>query len=481
MLGLIAGSTLNSVKQESLQAVSGSFDSIRDAGGFWSTLFPETGFSVIMQFIIVVGILWYGLGQAKESGTFGGKLVVGWAESTKKWVEGKAKTAMKAAPKTIGGAIYTGADKLSKGRLDTGFSQFKASQLDKLEKKAVIGRMLGGAGTRFAAQQKALSEATSKSAKLRPNDIEERLKQTAFTPEGMAERAGMIKNLIDKGQFSLDQKPEFKDQWLSMLQTFQNSGGNVVDLIKKRPDLASNEDVQKMIGRDPNAPPPVKAKWNNISTLATPEDKEKEIHGILNADIFKTAADISGIQKESFDMKGKLDPSQLAQYNDIESRTGGINETKTNRETEAERNAREIKDLENQLAEAKRLNTGGVNNAQITNLEHIIEGLASAEKTMMENYNREMKTLMTEQINISGRVGQKMLLDFLTKQAEKDGTLTTGNLNSLASKNKAAHLELMKYLSVMAPGMKGRWKESIHKQVITNETLNTMPDPAATP
>ncbi|MDP3800206.1 MAG: hypothetical protein Q8Q90_02165 [bacterium] len=477
MLGLIAGSTFNSLKQESIQAISGSnFESIQAAGGFWETLFPSTGFSVIMQFILVIGILWYGLGQAQKSGTMGGKLVVGWAEGTKKWVEGKAKTAMKAAPRTIGGAIYTGADKLSKGRLDTGFSQFKASQLDKLEKKAVIGRMLGGAGTRFAAQQKELGDAAGKSAKLRPNDIEERLKQTAFTPEGMAERAGMIKNLIDKGQFSLDQKPEFKDQWLSMLQTFQNSGGNVVDLIKKRPDLALNENVQKMIGKDANAPQ-VKDKWNEISTKKTPEDKELAIHKILNEDIFKTAADIAGIQKESFDTKGKLKDSELIQYNDIASRPGGIDELKTKRETEAEKSDKEIKKLESQLTEARKQDNG----SEITRLESLIEGMASAEKNMMENYNRDMKTLMTEQISISGKTGQKMLLDFLTKQAEKDGTLTTGNLNSLASKNKAAHLELMKYLSIMAPGMKGKWKESIHKQVITNETLNTMPDPSAAP
>ncbi|MDP3764715.1 MAG: hypothetical protein Q8Q95_03800 [bacterium] len=466
MLGLIAGSTFNSLEQSTINDISGSnFDSLRDAGGFWEVLFPSTGFSVIMQFILVIGILWYGLEQAKASGTYGGKLVVGWAEQGRKWAEGKLKT----SPRLVGGTALRMADRLAgTGAATRGI----ARGLEYLEKKPLIGRAIGGAGTRFAAQQKALNDAAGKTAKLRPNDIEVKLKQAAFTPEGLAERAGLIKNLIDKGQFTLDQKPEFEKEWLSMLQTFQNFGGSVVDLIKKRPDLALNENVQKMIGRDVNAPPPVQAKWNKISTLATPEAKEADIHKILNEDIFKTSADIAGIQKEAFDTKGKLDPVQLTQYDRI---GGDMKTRKETHETDIESNNREIKELEIQLAAARNQN----NAADITRLEHIIEGLASAEENLMRNYTVEMKDLMTQQIQVSGRTGQKMLLDFLAKESEKAGTMTQGNLNSLASKNKAAHLELMKYLSLVAPGMKGKWKDSIYKQVITNETLNTMPDPLA--
>ena len=182
-----------------------------DVGSFWSIIFPETLFASVMQFIVVVGILFMGLAQAKKLGDEGTKMMMSGIGKAQSWGAGKLKgVGVKAGVggfRGLKGIPMRVADKYTDG----GATRRLAEGREWLEKKPLIGRAVGGPGTRFAAQQKALSTSADKFKNLRPNDIEARLKQAALTPQGLADRAGMIQALVDKGQFTLNEKPEFKD------------------------------------------------------------------------------------------------------------------------------------------------------------------------------------------------------------------------------------------------------------------------------
>ncbi|MEK7629266.1 MAG: hypothetical protein AAB394_01945 [Patescibacteria group bacterium] len=284
MLGLIAGSTFNSLEQNTIQAVSGSnFNSIKAAGGFWETLFPSTGFSVVMQFVIVIGILWYGLEQAKASGTYGGKLVVGWAESTKKWAEGKVKAGIKAIPGT---AMKT-VDRKTGGAVSKGIDR----GIERLETMPGVGRMIGGPGARFQRQQKELKNAEGKLKGLRPQDLRAILNQVSITPEGQARRAAALSQLADKGQL--------KDEDKKHIQDFQAAGGNIKDLLERRLDWAFDEMIQGMMAKDFNFPA-VSEAWKKVAEEASDSTARFQAAAKAIQDIIpKKPEDLANLQKEA--------------------------------------------------------------------------------------------------------------------------------------------------------------------------------------
>jgi hypothetical protein len=461
-LGLLAGASFQ-----------GSEFGGPDVGGFWSVIFPETLFASVLQFIVVVVILFIGLSQAGKLSGVGSKTMMSGIGAAQKWGVGKMKKAGVGGLKLAGGAPKMVTDKLTDGAASRGL--FKGREW--LEKQRLIGRAVGGPGTAFAAKQKALKESAAKFSNLRPNDIEARLKQTALTPQALADRAGMIKALIDKGQFTIDTKPEFEKTWKNMLQTFQNSGGNLTDLIKRRPDLATNANVQQMITQDVNASPTTKKDWQEVIDAKDTVEKEVKIQEIFNKDIFKTSSDMAGIQREAFDSKGKLKGAELIEYNDLEDKK--IVERQS-REMESERTEEKIKENEEGMRAAR---TRG---EDITPFVEEIRKLKESEAKSIDAYMKKMNELMTKQIQVTQKAGQdksgqKMLLEFIAKQSSVEGTMTVGNLNSLSSKNKAAHLEVLKYLRYLAPGNRGVWKESIYKHVVAGEVSNTMVDQTSQP
>ncbi|MEK7500717.1 MAG: hypothetical protein AAB642_01160 [Patescibacteria group bacterium] len=458
-LGMLTAATLNSV--DFLTAA-------KDVGGFWGTIISTIPISMIMQYIVVVSILFYGLTISQSWGASGAKMMLDVANKSKGWALGKTKTGLKKAAKAVPGTALRVADKYTGGAASRGL----AAGLEKLEKAPLIGRAIGGAGARFARQQKDLKETAGKFSGLRPSDIEARIKQAALTPEGLKERAGMIKALIEKGEFSLDQKDEFKDTWLKHLQTYQAQGGNLVDLLKKRPDLATNADIQTMISRDVNASPNVKAKWNGVATETNTDEKENKITRILNEDVIKTAADFAGIQKEAVDMKGKLDPADNTAFEALERDKKALQEIQ---EDFLKTNDDLIKKLGAQIGEAQKAGQ------DYSNLARDMANAERDRKTTMENYIRDTQNLTGKQAQISGRGGQRMFMDFVTNQLKKDGFLYGGSLNSLASKNKGAHIEMLKYLKPLAPGLKDELKEDVYKHITAGLVANTMIEPTAAP
>lgn len=437
---------------------------ISDVGGWWAAVLPETTISTIMQFLVVVALLWLGLDQAGKAGSAGGNMVVKWAGGAKNWALGKITGGVKGGFKAIPGTPLRVADRFTGG----GASRQLAKGLGWMEKKPGIGRAIGGPGAAYVRQQAVLKATAGKFEKLRPSDIEARLKQTAFTPEGLAERAGMVQTLINKGQFTLDTKDEFRDVWKNYLQTFQNMGGSVVDLIKKRPDLALDAGIQQMIVKDINAPPPVKTKWKEVTDDTNIVTKEEKIKKILDEDIFKTAADFGGIQKESFDMKGKLTGADKNKYEQLEREKA----------QEKERWDTENKLYQERMEALKAEITATRNRGEdYSNLQIQFEAYKENEKRSIQTYTTNIKKLQDQQIQTTGKVGQKLLLDFIAEQSKISGTMTAGNLNSLSSKNKAGYLEVLKHLKSVSPGMEGQWKDSIYRHVVAGEVINTMPDP----
>ncbi len=236
MLGLIAGSTFNSLKQESIRDISGSnFESIQAAGGFWETLFPSTGFSVIMQFIIVIGILWYGLGQAQKSGTMGGKLVVGWAESTKKWAENKAKTSAKLAGSSLTrGLLFKKGEGGERKEMRTPVSStFKS--LSKIP-GVRIGTGMAAAGIQaLSEQKKKIVEGHEGNLKKMSSDV----LRSMFPALSADEQAAAIRILADKGQLEMMNKNDV------IAQRLKKSPKDLTDDEKK---LELDADEKKKIG-----------------------------------------------------------------------------------------------------------------------------------------------------------------------------------------------------------------------------------------
>ncbi len=97
-LGALVGSTLGATDFNLFA---------KDVGGFWDWLIPTTLFSTIMQFIVVITILFMGLNKANSWGISGAKMMVAAAEKGQKWAKDQAKTyGKRAAGRLAEKALY---------------------------------------------------------------------------------------------------------------------------------------------------------------------------------------------------------------------------------------------------------------------------------------------------------------------------------------------------------------------------------------
>ncbi len=78
-LGLITGATF----------MGSDFTRTRDVGSAWENILPETPIAAIMQFIVVVFILFMGLATAQRWGLSGANTMMKVAQDSKKWATGK--------------------------------------------------------------------------------------------------------------------------------------------------------------------------------------------------------------------------------------------------------------------------------------------------------------------------------------------------------------------------------------------------------
>lgn len=273
-LGTLAGSTLSGTDFERFS---------KDVGGFWGTFLPTTLFSSIMQFIVVVFILFMGLNMANSWSNGAGEAMVKLAGDGQKWAKQKAWKGAKALPGT---AIKT-ADRFAGGRIQRSLDAGR----ERLEKAPLIGRAIGGPGARFARQQKALKDAEVKLKNLRPQDLRATLNQVAITPEGQARRAAALSQLADKGKLEDGDK--------KYIQDFQAAGGNIKNLLERRLDWAFDEMIQGMMAKDFNFPEVARA-WKEIANLASGSDKRlTEVKKAIQDIIPKKPEDMAKLQKDT--------------------------------------------------------------------------------------------------------------------------------------------------------------------------------------
>ncbi|MBI2052293.1 MAG: hypothetical protein HYT38_01265 [Candidatus Sungbacteria bacterium] len=272
-LAILAGATFNSSGFESIANAD-------DLGGFWSTILPETFFSTIMQFLVVVALLWIGLDQAGKAGTIGGNMVVKWAGGAQKWALGKVKSGAKSLPGT--------AVKLADRKTGGAASRFMSGAFEKLEKTSVIGRAMGGPGAHAARQKKILDLEKGKISKLRPQDLKAIVDQAAVTPQGMARRAAAISLLAEKNQLD--------DNHIKYLQSYATAGGNMKDVLEHRLDWSFNENIQKIMAQTAG---PDQARWLQI-TQETGTAKDELLKGLIKEKLIPTKTeDFAKLQKQA--------------------------------------------------------------------------------------------------------------------------------------------------------------------------------------
>ena len=258
-----------------------------DVGSFWSIIFPETLFASVMQFIVVVGILFMGLAQAKKLGDEGTKMMMSGIGKAQSWGAGKLKGAGVGGFRAAKGLPMRAADKITDGAATRGLTTGR----EWLEKRAVIGRALGGPGAAFQRQQKMLTEEKGKLSKLRPQDLEAIIKQTAATPQGLARRAAALSTLADKNQL--------KDPHKAYLQSFVNSGGNMKDILDHRPDWAFDRNVQNIMAKNPSLPPQLKDQWKGIASEQNNDQMLIKVGELITTKLLGKAEDFAKIQKEA--------------------------------------------------------------------------------------------------------------------------------------------------------------------------------------
>lgn len=467
-LAILTGATFGST----------GFDSIANAddlGGFWSALLPETFFSTIMQFLVVVSLLWLGLDQAGKAGSAGGNMVVKWAGGAQKWALGK----MKAAPKFLGGAAYRGANKTAGGRISRGLG----TGIDWLEKKPLIGRAIGGPGARFQRQQKDLKDAEGKLKGLRQQDLRVILNQAAVTPEGQARRAAALSQLADKGQLKDEDRKHVKD--------FQAAGGNLNDIIKKRLDWTLDEQIQQMMAGDLNNTK-MAGDWSKVTAEKEPAKRLAAVKKLIRGEyIPKKPGELADIQKDAIDAK----------------ESDGIKEKKKILRLNAERSIeqldkqldKQVEDIQKVIGDEKELiRVEKAKGAEadkkfitkresiITEREATIENINDLRKESRNEYIGELDKLEQEEAEKLGRENQKIIRELILDEFKEEGRLYAASLNSLAGKNPGVYQELaINYLKYRAVGMKEELKKDVYRHLISGPMAaiaeETPPPATATP
>ncbi len=242
-LGIVAGATFNSIEIKTTQNGGEGIGGITSAGGVWEALFPSTTFSVIMQFILVVGILWAGLEQAQKTGLAGGKLVVGWAESTRKWAEGKAIGAGKAASGYAFGKARTAAS----GLAQRGLLKEDKGERTKLRDSLVSGMQLPVIGGLFGKALKA-PLALAEQRKKQIEDLEKKLDSQSNQMLELDWKAAdlnkrtAIANIFNKRNYLNRTKDFIKDD-LGDVMKLSVSLGTGKELMMAAPNIAIENNI----------------------------------------------------------------------------------------------------------------------------------------------------------------------------------------------------------------------------------------------
>lgn len=232
-LGLLAGSTASNA------FFSQGADLIEQTGSIW-TQFASS----VLQYIVVVFIMFMGLSTAASWGLQGAGTMMGLAGSAKNAALGYLKGGALGAARLAGKAAMvapkaakTGLERSPIGRAVDRFQE-------RLERVPLVGRALGGPGALMAQKQKRLEEAKKETSNKRTEDLRTTVNQAVLDQGGLARRAAAMSELAKRGQL--------QDEDARHLPDFQTAGGDMREIMRTRPDFAFRPDVQSLIAVDTN-------------------------------------------------------------------------------------------------------------------------------------------------------------------------------------------------------------------------------------
>lgn len=461
-LSMIVGTTF--------QRSDGPFTNIGTSASAWSRVFPDTAFSVILQFLVVLSFLGYGIAQAGKTGTAGGAMAVKWAGQGKNWAMGKMKAGGKTTGKfavgatagVAGGAAVRAADR-------TGLTRGLAQGRDWLEKQPLIGKALGGPGAGRRAKEEKLKKDARAYTNFTPKDLEDTLKQTPITSADFAKQAAAAKALIDKDNFSLHDNPDFQKngKWLKMLQNLQNKGGNISDLLISEPGLMFDGNLQNMLAQDPNNPAMAK-KWQDV-IAASGRGKEELIEKLFNEDVYKSASDFARMK---VDRKGKLSKDESDRFDGIEGEKTTAMEKRYEEEKLAKRKTEALE------AEIGRLESKGQDSMRE---EAELDMLRDQEREAIRRYTATIKDCNTRQVAITKRFAQDKIIQFVIDGLRMGGGLYAGHMSAMLSKSKKNYVGLTKELKFQSLGEGKELKDGVKNQLFAGLVANSIIAPTEPP
>ncbi len=201
-LGLLTGSTF---------AGADISQGVKDVGG-WGYILPETFLSAIMQFIVVISILFIGLSSSQKWGASGAEKMMKFAKDGQKWATGKVTSKAKMAAGSLAKkALYDdkGNARAGIGLANRGLQKISGVPIAGGALGFLGGKALGGAlaiPSKLIDQRKKVIE--DEEGKVKKNSTQTiRLTFSALSAEG---QAAALRVLADRGDIEINSEDDIK-------------------------------------------------------------------------------------------------------------------------------------------------------------------------------------------------------------------------------------------------------------------------------
>ncbi len=276
--------------------VSTEMENIVNASGFKETLFVALAStpSALMQFIVIIGVLFGGLIAAQKMSVYGANGAINFSKSIGR---SAGKGTWRGTKATAGGAAGLARKVPILGKAFPETNKIKSWAMKKAEKTPVLGRAIGGPGKYASDQAEKIKEERKKISERTTDDLNIMANQGTYTQEDRIRKAAAIAELAKKGGFKdSGSKAQEKIDFLKKMH------GDASEITKYRPDLAplmgftDKDDKNKKLSKD--------EAISKVVSGVKPKDMENLQEKYINDDVMKA------IEKELMD-KGKWKKNHL--------------------------------------------------------------------------------------------------------------------------------------------------------------------------
>ncbi len=285
-IGLLVGFQF---KGGEIASAFGGAPGLSDSSGVSAIL----GYNLIelLQYLVVVFILFYGLVVSQQLGLAGAQGAMKIATNARAKVAGWAKKGgIWTAKQPVRGAKFAG-----KAAVRAIPESTRAGIRERLEKMPGIGRMMGGPGARYKAQQERVKKYREDFKNLRSQDLEAIVRQKVATVEGQSRRAAAIAELAKKGGL--------KSEHRGYLKSALDSGVKSSDILGTNPTWLFDQAIQQTLSTHSST----KEDWAKIVAITNRRKRDEAIMKLYVEKIMPTKPDeFANINK------GQIDVSQEA-------------------------------------------------------------------------------------------------------------------------------------------------------------------------